>query len=180
MSQQSSAPAAGADPLPLLEPHLSAPPPLWPPAPGWWLVAALLLIASIAFAVRRHRDRRRTREYQRFFDDSLGAADGAPARIALMSELLRRAARRRDPAADRLVGDDWLRFLDDGQRIPAFSAGVGRSLLEGGFRRDVGEQEYAALREIVRERFVELMRHRGARRSWRRPSTWLRGPRRRA
>lgn len=182
MSLQSPAPATGADPLPLLEPHLSAPPPFWPPAPGWWLVAALLAIALIAFAVRRHRDRRRVREFRRFFDDSIDAAEGASARIAMMSELLRRAARRRDPAADRLGGDDWLRFLDEGQRIPAFSAGVGRSLLEGGFRRDVGEQEYAALRGIVRDRFVELMRHEGARRSWRRPSTWwpFRDARRRA
>lgn len=187
MSLQSPAPAAGADPLPLLEPHLPPAPPFWPPAPGWWLVAAVLAIALIAYAVRRHRDRRRVREFGRFFDASIDAAEGAPARIAMMSELLRRAARRRDPAADRLGGDDWLRFLDEGQPIPAFSAGVGRSLLEGGFRRDVSEQEYAALRAIVRDRFVELMRHEGPRRSWRRPSTWWpatwrpsRGARRRA
>ena len=99
------------------------------------------------------------------FDDTLNGVSGASAGIAAMSELLRRAARRRDPQADRMSGDEWLRFLDAGQRVPVFSAGAGRTLLEGGFRRDVSPQEFEALRGIVRTRFVELMTH-GAARRW--------------
>ena len=48
-----------------------------------------------------------------------------------MSDLLRRAARRKDPLADRLQGDDWLRFLDQGMTPPCFEHGPGALLREG-------------------------------------------------
>lgn len=149
-----------SEPLPLQDVHLPPAPDWWPPAPGWWIV--LVALASIALGVWlwRRRARRRRAVIESLFDETLDAVDGASARIATMSELLRRAARRQDPQADRLSGDAWLRFLDAGQRVPVFSAGAGRTLLEGGFRRDVGTQEFEALRGIVRMRFVELMTHR--------------------
>ena len=149
------------NPLDQLQPPIQPPPvSWWPPAPGWWIV--LVALASIALGVWlwRRRARRRRAVIESLFDETLDAVDGASARIATMSELLRRAARRQDPQADRLSGDAWLRFLDAGQRVPVFSAGAGRTLLEGGFRRDVGTQEFEALRGIVRMRFVELMTHR--------------------
>ncbi len=152
------------DPLPLQDVHLPPAPDWWPPAPGWWLVLAALAAIAIGVWFWRRRARRRRAVIETLFDETLEAVDGASARIATMSELLRRAARRRDPQADRLSGDAWLRFLDAGQRIPVFSAGAGRTLLEGGFRRDVGVQEFEALRGIVRARFVELMTHGSARR----------------
>ena len=152
------------EPLPLQDVHLPPAPDWWPPAPGWWLVLVALAAVTIGVWFWRRRQRRRRVVIETLFDETLDAVDGASARIATMSELLRRAARRRDPQADRLSGDAWLRFLDAGQRIPVFSAGAGRTLLEGGFRRDVGAQEFEALRGIVRARFVELMTHGPARR----------------
>ena len=91
-----------------------------------------------------------------------------------MSELLRRAGRRRDPAADRLHGDAWLEFLDGSAadagkrrgRKPAsrpcagpdrFSQGPGRLLLDGGYRREVDPGQVAALRAIARSRFLDWM-----------------------
>lgn len=159
-----------SEPLPLQDVHLPPAPDWWPPAPGWWIVVVVLALIAIAVWLWRRRVRRRRAVIETLFDETLAAVDGAggaddaSARIAMMSELLRRAARRRDPQADRLSGDAWLRFLDAGQRIPVFSAGAGRTLLEGGFRRDVGAQEFEALRGIVRTRFVELMTHGRARR----------------
>ena len=145
--------------LPLADVHLPPAPALWPPAPGWWLVLAVIVATTLALWLWRRRVRRRRAVMEALFDDTLAGIDGASARIATMSELLRRAARRRDPQADRLSGDAWLRFLDAGLRMPVFSAGAGRTLLEGGFRREVGAQEFEALRGIVRTRFVELMTH---------------------
>lgn len=159
--------APASEPLPLQDVHLPPAPDWWPPAPGWWIVLVALAAIAIGVWFWRRRVRRRRAVIETLFDETLAAVDGvdgASARIATMSELLRRAARRRDPRADRLSGDAWLRFLDDGQRIPVFSAGAGRTLLEGGFRRDVGAQEFEALRGIVRTRFVELMTHGRARR----------------
>lgn len=158
-------PGATPDPLPLLDVHLPPSPSWWPPPAGWWLVLLTFALVAVAVWYWRRSARRQRAEIERLFDANVDAVDGLPARVAAMSELLRRAARRRDPNADRLTGDAWLRFLDAGQRIQVFSAGAGRTLLEGGFRREVGEQEYAALRGIVRARFVELMRSKGGRSS---------------
>ena len=158
------------EPLPLQDVHLPPAPDWWPPAPGWWSVLVVLALIAVSVWLWRRRVRRRRALIETLFDETLaavdggGGGDGASARIAMMSELLRRAARRRDPQADRLSGDAWLRFLDAGQRVPVFSAGAGRTLLEGGFRRDVGAQEFEALRGIVRMRFVDLMTRRPARR----------------
>jgi hypothetical protein len=88
-----------------------------------------------------------------------------------MSELLRRASRRRDAGADRLEGEAWLAFLDDVDRTgrgrggkskaeggaAGFSRGPGRLLLDGGFRRDVPEHEVAALETLARARFLAWM-----------------------
>lgn len=153
-----------SDPLQLEDMHLPPTPDWWPPAPGWWIVFVALASIAIGVWLWRRRVRRRCVVIETLFDETLDGVDGASARIATMSELLRRAARRQDPRADRLTGDAWLQFLDAGQRMPVFSAGAGRTLLEGGFRRDVGAQEYEALRGIVRMRFVELMTHGPARR----------------
>ncbi len=159
-------PGAAPDPLPLLDVHLPPSPSWWPPPAGWWLVLLAIALATAVVWYRRRRARRLREDMERLFDAGVDAAEGFPARIAAMSELLRRAARRSDPDAVRLAGDAWLRFLDQGQPVPVFSAGAGRTLLEGGFRRDVGEQEYAALRGIVRARFVELMQGTGVRSRW--------------
>ncbi len=162
----SALPGAAPDPLPLLDVHLPPSPSWWPPPVGWWLVLLAVVLATAVVWGLRRRARRRRAEMERLFDAGVDAAESLPARIAAMSELLRRAARRSDPDAVRLAGDAWLRFLDQGQPAPVFSAGAGRTLLEGGFRRDVGEQEYAALRGIVRRRFVELMQAKHGRSRW--------------
>lgn len=73
-----------------------------------------------------------------------------------MSELLRRAARQVDARADKLQGEDWLRFLD-GERGTDFTQGAGRLLLEGGFRRELPATDLVAARAVARARFLELM-----------------------
>src|SRR3546814_12347611 len=74
------------------------------------------------------RARRRRAAIVRLFDERLDAANTPVERVAAMSELLRRAARRRDPAADRLQGDAWLAFLDGDRASDVarpFSEGTG-------------------------------------------------------
>lgn len=164
-----------ADPtLVLRDIHQPPAPPWWPLAPGWWLLAAMLLLAIALWAWFAARRRKRRRAIAALFDDALGAAPTPTDEVAAMSELLRRAARRRDPAADRLHGEAWLQFLD-GSAAPAgkrrgrkpaskpragshrFSQGAGRLLLDGGYRREVDADQVAALRAIARARFLDWM-----------------------
>lgn len=144
--------------------HASSAPPWWPPAPGWWLVAAIVLLAVAIWAVWAWHRRRRRARIASVFDRAVDAAPDPAAEIAAISELLRRAARRRDPAADRLQGDEWLALLDTGAAarrrgapVDAFSRGAGRLLLDGGYRREVDPDEVAALRPLARAVFLRWM-----------------------
>ena len=137
--------------------HVPPAPPWWPPAPGWWILAAIVLLVLVAISGFAWRRRRRRRALQRTFDDAMAAAPGPAARIAAMSELLRRAAIRRDPRAATAQGDAWLAMLDAGGKVPLFEDEHGRLLLEGGFRAEVDEEAVARLLPRARQRFLEWM-----------------------
>ena len=137
--------------------HLSSAPPGWPPAPGGWLLAVTVLAAAAALVAWRMLVARRRRRLLALFDAEVAAAPGPAEAVAAMSALLRRAARRRDPSADRLVGRDWLAFLDAGRDPPRFEGGLGTLLLEGPFQRDADAAAVADLRQAARARFIEWM-----------------------
>lgn len=145
-------------PLTLRDVHEGTAPALWPPAPGWWVVLGCVALAAVVIAWHRRRRRQREAAVLRVFDDALDRAATPSQQVAAMSELLRRAARRRHPGADTLQGEAWLGVLDEGLAQPVFSAGAGRLLLEGGFRGDVRADDADALREIVRQRYLAWMR----------------------
>ncbi|MEO5629512.1 MAG: DUF4381 domain-containing protein [Thermomonas sp.] len=144
-------------PLALRDVHAGMAPSLWPPAPGWWMLSAALLVVVSALAWWRWRKRRRHAEILRMFDAAIDRAATPSQQIAAMSELLRRAARRQNPAADRMQGDVWLGFLDEGMPKPVFLSGAGALLLEGGFRADVSTEQATALRALARERYLRWM-----------------------
>lgn len=152
--------------------HPPVAPPWWPPAPGWWIVAGAIALVIAGAAFWRRRQRRRRVAIDRAFDEPVAQAASPSARVAVVSELLRRAARRADPQADRLQGTAWLRFLDApvakaGRKTSAtpadapFSDGPGRLLLDGGFRRDVSDADVDALLPVARRRYRQLMGLRG-------------------
>lgn len=146
--------------------HQPPAPPWWPPAPGWWLLfAAVLAVVALVWWWRRRRERRR-RDLFELFDRTVDAANTPSERVAAMSALLRRAARRRDADADRLQGEAWLAFLDapsrrrrgrTQRRDVAFSEGPGRLLLDGGYRPDADPAQVEALRVLARNRFLQWM-----------------------
>lgn len=146
-----------SDGLVLRDIHAAVAPPWWPPAPGWWLVAAVLLAGIGAAWWWRWSRRRRAAAIARLFDDAVARADTPAARIAALSELLRRAARRRDPAADRLEGAEWLAFLDRDAPQPLFAGALGALLTEGVYRRAPDEGEIERLRAAARARFLAWM-----------------------
>lgn len=142
--------------LPLRDIHLPPTPGWWPPAPAWWLLAGLVLAAAgFVVAVLWRRTRRR-RALLRMFDRHVAEAGTDPDRVAAISELLRRAARERDPAAATLEGTEWLVFLDRDASVPDFKGAVGELLLDGGYRREIDEAALDALHSAARARFLQL------------------------
>lgn len=122
--------------------HLPADPPWWPPAPGWWLLVALLVVASVwLWRVFRRRQRKQRwhvsvqSELARIAEANAKQPDAAKL-SAELSALLRRASLLIAPHAAALNGDVWLRFLDAQIEGDAFSNGPGRALLEAPFQRD--------------------------------------------
>ena len=137
--------------------HQPPAPSWWPPAPGWWCVAALL-VALLAVPGWRHwRRRRRERTLAHLFDAAMAAAATPTAQVAAMSELLRRAARRVDPAADKLAGEDWLRFLTGAAASAPLPDGGAALLRDGAYRSAVDAGQVDALRPWARARFLAWM-----------------------
>lgn len=98
--------------------HLPPEPAIWPPAPGWWLLA-LLALAALGLALwRARRALLRRRRRQRLIDEleQLRPAGGDAAAVtqylAGLSQFLRRLARAVRADTVSLRGDDWIRFLD--------------------------------------------------------------------
>jgi hypothetical protein len=145
------------DALVLRDIHQPVAPPWWPPAPGWWLLAAMLIGLAAVPAWRAWSRARRRRVHAALFDRALHDATTPAAQMAAMSSLLRRAARQRVPHAETLLGEDWLRVLDEGLPTPGFVDGPGRLLLDGAYRRDIDAQAVDALRPLARARFLAWM-----------------------
>lgn len=144
-------------PLVLRDVHEGAAPAWWPLAPGWWLVLGAIVVVAAWLWWRATAKRRHRAVILCLFDDAVASAGTPAQQVAAMSELLRRAARRKHAAADRLQGEDWLHFLDEGMPQPVFSAGAGRLLHDGGFRPDVAAPASDALRVVARERYLRWM-----------------------
>ena len=125
--------------------HLPADPSWWPPAPGWWLLALLVLAAIFFMAlrgIRAYRKRRPLRRavqlYEGIYQDcrtgKLSPEAYANASNALLTRLLIHgmgvdAARRASDAA-------WLNMLDAYLGETGFSQGPGASLGNRRFRPD--------------------------------------------
>ena len=141
--------------LVLRDVHVPPAPPLWPPAPGWWRVLRVVVALSLMVWWLRRRRRRRMQSWQALFDAAC-ARPSPPAQVAAISELLRRAARGVDPAADRVQGEQWLEVLD-GSRPGEFNDEHAALWLEGGYRRELDPAMVEQLQKIARRRFLELM-----------------------
>lgn len=123
--------------------HMPADPLWWPPAPGWWLLAAAIVVGcvlgirQVARYYRRRRPIKRARRLYHALHARLQEGEIAPqAYVHESNELLKRllihglglsAAR---PATD----DAWLRILDEQYGGAEFSAGPGQILGNERFR----------------------------------------------
>jgi hypothetical protein len=154
------------DPLSeLADIHLPDAVPFWPPAPGWWVLAALVLLALALLyrhQIARLFLRRRLASALRELDSAYRLFQAAPERNAAGLQLLqtfnavlKRVAlvHFRDPAVPGLNGRAWLRFLDAQMHGADFTVGVGQVLADGIYR-PVFNADVDALHALCR-RWVE-------------------------
>lgn len=148
-----------ADTLPLRDIHLPAPPDFWPPAPGWWLLAAVVLALLTAISIRLWRYIKIQRQRRRILDllqqlENTAADQQTPDYLARLSRLLRRLALTRFPARQiaPLTGEDWLQFLDTTGGNGQFRHGPGRILADGPYVRALDEAlDTRALSSLIRQ-----------------------------
>lgn len=122
--------------LELRDIHLPDPVSWWPPAPGWWLLmAGILLIAVAAIVARKiYHGKQLKRDIKAELDnikDRFQQTQNKTELARSLSVLLRRASISYYPKADiaGLTGDAWLQYLDES------SAGASGN---SGFRSDTG------------------------------------------
>jgi hypothetical protein len=143
--------------LPLRDIHLPGLVAWWPPAPGWWLIAALTLAALVAFGLY-YRSGRHRRAALRVVGKMRAALEQGAEPVACLqrvSTTLRRFAmttadqqnvaslRAVGGVAERpdsdevagLIGQRWLRYLDSRWQRDEFSGGSGRLLLAAPYAR---------------------------------------------
>jgi hypothetical protein len=143
--------------LPLRDIHLPGLIAWWPPAPGWWIAAALALAALVAFGLYYRSGRHRRAALRSVGKVRAALEQGAEpvACLQRVSTTLRRfamttadqqsvaALRAVDGVAERpdssevagLTGKRWLRYLDSRWKRDEFSRGAGRLLLVAPYAR---------------------------------------------
>src|SRR5690606_36273212 len=103
---------------------------------------------------------RQRRLAARLFDEAVASAATPAQEVATISALLRRAARRIEPGADRLDGEAWLGFLDRDLPGGGFTQGPGALLRDGAFRPTVDAHALDGLQTLARGRFIDWMQRR--------------------
>lgn len=136
--------------------HASTEPGWWPPAPGWWLIAALLLAGLALYGVHYYRGRHKRAALKALTRVRSALEQGAEpvACLQYVSTILRRfamtsAAAPREGASPidvaGLIGEGWLKYLDGRWQRTEFSAGLGRQLLAAPYGRPNSIERNVAL-----------------------------------
>ncbi len=142
--------------LPLRDIHLPGPIGWWPPAPGWWLLAALVLAGLVVYGLYYYRARHKRSALRALTRVRTALEQGAEPVACLqhVSTILRRfamtsvAAPSGGLAPDEvpgLIGQQWLEYLDGRWQRTEFTAGLGRQLLEAPYARPNSIERTAAV-----------------------------------
>lgn len=146
--------------LPLRDIHLPEEISWWPPAPGWWILAGVFLLAGVGVWYWRgqHERARASAVYaaMRRLHELRAAYQQHDDPLQLVRELsilLRRmsiSTTGREESAG-LTGEAWLQCLDTCLPEKPFSSGRGRVLIEAPYRQAIDPGELAPLLEICEQ-----------------------------
>jgi len=130
----------------------------WPPAPGWWLLAALLL-GALVWAGRvlwrrwqRNRYRRAALALLADYQRQLQHHQDPQYYLTQVAQLLRRTALSAYPQQSLagLTNQNWRQFLIDSSGLDAFNGSTGDALLRGPYQAAV-EFDTNAVQQLVRD-----------------------------
>lgn len=155
------------DPLSqLADIHLPESVAFWPPAPGWWFLAAcilLLVFLLVGWLYRQWMLRRRLSSalqeldtaWDNYEQKTSSSDNNNQAGLELLydfSTLLKRVALVYYPQTDvaKLTGQSWTQFLDMSHGSTEFTNGHGKALADGEYR-PVFDADAAALHVLVRQ-----------------------------
>lgn len=148
--------------LPLRDIHLPNPVGWWPPAPGWWLLAGIMLgvIAWLFWRWKQQQREERSLELALSELERLQRHHGNNTKDLLreLSVLLRRVAMTQygRQAVSGLTGDAWVKFLDAKAGKPLFAGKLAHLLTEVPYRPET-QAETTALLHAIRQ-WIKLQR----------------------
>ncbi|WP_252176258.1 DUF4381 domain-containing protein [Endozoicomonas sp. 4G] len=132
------------NPLDQLRPnHLPDPVSFWPPAPGWWLSAVLVIVVItlttwlVTRSIRRNRYRRQARKQAHIIFSAYRNHQNSLQFANDCNRLLKQTALHAYPAEQvaPLHGDRWLDFLSRKSGIRAFNEQPGEALGDTRFQK---------------------------------------------
>lgn len=138
--------------------HLPNPVSWWPPAPGWWMLLALLILFTLAtlWGIRRYH----RRSYRRLalrqlatLEQNFNQQQDGQQLIQQLSQLLRHMAVLHYPPQQcaGLHGETWLEFLDQPfGAVKPFSTGAGQCLASGPYQQATPQLDTVALFQLSR------------------------------
>lgn len=112
----------------------------WPPAPGWWILAVLLLAllaAVIYFIFKRIKANRYRRLAIKQLDDLASKNQQSISYLQQLNGLLKQTAMIAQTSTAttisiaRLSGQQWLQFLDQSSGTTQFQQSIGNVLADG-------------------------------------------------
>ena len=125
----------------------------WPPAPGWVIVSAVLVMVLGWWLIRAIRHWQ-SNSYRREALVLLGKIDGSGTELPILIKRVALSAYPRERVAS-LTGEQWLAFLDQTGHTDAFTTGAGRWLArlpyEPRLTASLSTTELTGLRTAVRD-----------------------------
>jgi Domain of unknown function (DUF4381) len=132
---------------------IPVPVPWWPPAPGWVIVSAVLVMV-LGWWLIRAIQHWQSNSYRREALVLLGKIDGSEAELPTLIKRVALSAYPRERVAS-LTGEQWLAFLDQTGHTDVFTMGAGRWLAclayEPQLAASLSTTELNGLRTAVRD-----------------------------
>lgn len=136
--------AANAALAKLRDIHLPDPIAMWPLAPGWYLLAGIIILSIVASTYFAYQHWLKVKARRRALRELNKIASND---IQTLSGLLRRCALAYYPAHDvaSLTGNAWINFLNNTAKKPLFTGNNAQMLKHAGYQK----QDHSNINDLI-------------------------------